>query len=88
MARERERRHSEFLKFQTKDQKARLEIFQARDEGPERGNWDTMPWKEQKMTEQGVLSPQQLEQRWAEHLKGKFESKDVEAILATMVDEK
>ena len=39
------------------------------------------------MTEQEVLSPQQLEQRWAEHLKGEFESKDVEATLATMVDD-
>ena len=39
------------------------------------------------MTEQEVLSPQQLEQRWAEHLKGEFDSKDVEATLATMVDD-
>ena len=39
------------------------------------------------MSEQEVLSPQQLEQRWAEHLKGEFESKDVEATLATMVDD-
>jgi hypothetical protein len=35
------------------------------------------------MTEQNavdeVLSPQQLEQLWAEHLKGEFETKDVEA---------
>jgi carboxymethylenebutenolidase len=34
-----------------------------------------------------TLSPQQLEQLWAEHLKGEFESKDVEATLATMVDD-
>ena len=46
-----------------------------------------IPWKEQKMTEQEVLSPQQLEQRWAEHLKGEFDSKDVEATLATMADD-
>ena len=34
-----------------------------------------------------VLSPQQLEQLWAEHLKGEFETKDVEATLATMVED-
>jgi hypothetical protein len=34
-----------------------------------------------------TLSSQQLEQLWAEHLKGEFESKDVEATLATMVDD-
>jgi carboxymethylenebutenolidase len=43
------------------------------------------------MTEQNaveeVLSPQQLEQLWAEHLKGEFETKDVEATLATMVED-
>src|SRR3954451_3535169 len=43
------------------------------------------------MTEQetvrAALSPQQLEQLWAEHLKGEFEIKDVEATLATMVDD-
>jgi carboxymethylenebutenolidase len=33
------------------------------------------------------LSSKQLEQLWAEHLKGEFESKDVEATLATMVDD-
>jgi carboxymethylenebutenolidase len=32
-------------------------------------------------------SPQQLEQLWADHLKGEFESKDVEATLATMVED-
>jgi len=32
-----------------------------------------------------MLSPKQLEQLWADHLKGEFESKDVEATLATMV---
>ena len=32
-------------------------------------------------------SVQQLEQVWTEHLKGEFESKDVEATLATMVDD-
>jgi carboxymethylenebutenolidase len=43
------------------------------------------------MTEQAAgqttLSPQQLEQLWAEHLKGEFETKDVEATLATMVED-
>jgi carboxymethylenebutenolidase len=42
------------------------------------------------MTEHEVakpLSPQQLEQLWAEHLKGEFETKDVEATLATMVED-
>jgi carboxymethylenebutenolidase len=33
------------------------------------------------------ISVQQLEQVWTEHLKGEFESKDVEATLATMVDD-
>ena len=33
------------------------------------------------------LSPQQLEQLWEEHLKGEFEIKDVEATLATMVED-
>jgi carboxymethylenebutenolidase len=32
-------------------------------------------------------SPKQLEQLWADHLAGEFESKDVEATLATMVDD-
>jgi carboxymethylenebutenolidase len=36
---------------------------------------------------QDVLSPQQLEQLWAEHLKGEFATKDVEATLATMVED-
>ncbi len=43
------------------------------------------------MTPQGAetptLSPQELEELWAEHIKGEFESKDVEATLATMVDD-
>jgi hypothetical protein len=34
-------------------------------------------------TVKAVLSPQQLEHLWTEHLKGEFESKDVEATLAT-----
>ena len=34
-----------------------------------------------------TLSPQQLEQLWAEHLKGEFETKDVESTLARMVDD-
>src|SRR5207249_755096 len=45
----------------------------------------------QRMTEQEagkvILSPQQLEQLWGEHLKGEFETKNVEATLATMVDD-
>lgn len=36
---------------------------------------------------QAALSPQQLEHLWAEHLKGEFETKDVEATLATMVED-
>ena len=36
---------------------------------------------------QEALTPHQLEQLWAEHLKGEFETKDVEATLATMVDD-
>jgi carboxymethylenebutenolidase len=43
------------------------------------------------MTEQGAvkgaLAPQELEQLWAEHLKGEFETKDVDATLATMVQD-
>jgi carboxymethylenebutenolidase len=39
------------------------------------------------MAEHQRLSPQELEQRWAEHLKGEFEIKDVEATLATMVED-
>ena len=34
-----------------------------------------------------ALSPHQLEQLWAEHLKGEFDTKDVEATLATMVED-
>jgi len=34
-----------------------------------------------------TLSPQELERLWAEHLEGEFQSKDVEATLATMVDD-
>jgi carboxymethylenebutenolidase len=33
------------------------------------------------------MTPQQLEQLWAEHLAGEFTTKDVEATLATMVDD-
>ena len=41
------------------------------------------------MTEPAVktLSHQQLEELWAEHLRGEFETKDVEATLATMVED-
>ena len=39
------------------------------------------------MAEQEVLSSEQLEQRWADHLRGEFETKDVEATLATMVED-
>ena len=34
-----------------------------------------------------TLSPAQLEQLWADHLKGEFETKDVEETLATMVED-
>jgi hypothetical protein len=34
-----------------------------------------------------TLSPNQLEQLWADHLKGEFETKDVDATLATMVED-
>ena len=34
-----------------------------------------------------ALSLQQLEQLWAEHLKGEFDTKDVEATLETMVED-
>ena len=34
-----------------------------------------------------ALSPHQLEQLWTEHLKGEFETKDVEATLETMVED-
>ncbi len=36
---------------------------------------------------QVVLSPAELERLWAEHLRGEFEMKDVEATLATMVED-
>ena len=36
---------------------------------------------------QAILPPEQLERLWAEHLKGEFETKDVEATLATMVED-
>jgi carboxymethylenebutenolidase len=39
------------------------------------------------MVKHEVLSAQQIEQRCAEHLKGEFESKDVEATLPTMVED-
>ena len=41
------------------------------------------------MTEHAAktLSHQQLEQLWTEHLRGEFETKDVEATLATMVED-
>jgi carboxymethylenebutenolidase len=34
-----------------------------------------------------ALSPHQLEQLWAEHLKGEFDTKDVEVTLETMVED-
>ena len=34
-----------------------------------------------------LLSPQELERLWSEHLQGEFETKDVEATLATMVED-
>jgi carboxymethylenebutenolidase len=36
---------------------------------------------------QAILSPEQLEHLWAEHLKREFETKDVEATLDTMVED-
>lgn len=41
----------------------------------------------QQETAQAILSPEKLAQLWEEHLKGEFETKDVEATLATMVDD-
>ena len=38
-------------------------------------------------SDQAPLSSHQLEQLWAEHLKGEFETKDVEATLATMIED-
>jgi len=38
-------------------------------------------------TAKATLSRQELERLWEEHLKGEFETKDVEATLATMVDD-
>lgn len=38
-------------------------------------------------TVKATLSPQQLEHLWREHLKGEFENRDVEATLATMVED-
>src|SRR3989441_12564824 len=38
-------------------------------------------------TAKATLSRQQLEHLWEDHLAGEFESKDVEATLATMVDD-
>src|SRR6266700_1455243 len=38
-------------------------------------------------TSKATLSRQELEHLWEEHLKGEFEAKDVEATLATMVDD-
>lgn len=38
-------------------------------------------------TEGVALAPAQLERVWAEHLKGEFETKDVEATMATMVED-
>jgi carboxymethylenebutenolidase len=39
------------------------------------------------MVKHEVCSAQRLEELWADHLKGEFESKDVEATLATMVED-
>src|ERR1051325_10671825 len=41
----------------------------------------------QEESDTASLSPQQLEQLWAEHLKGEFQTKDVETTLATMVED-
>jgi carboxymethylenebutenolidase len=34
-----------------------------------------------------LMEPKELERRWSEHLDGEFGTKDVEATLATMVDD-
>jgi len=39
------------------------------------------------VTAQKALPPEALERLWAEHLAGEFENKDVEATLATMVED-
>jgi len=39
------------------------------------------------MTDQQTPTSQQLEQLWADHLAGEFVTKDMEATLATMVDD-
>jgi carboxymethylenebutenolidase len=39
------------------------------------------------MTEQTAASRQKMQQLWADHLAGEFVTKDVEATLATMVDD-
>jgi carboxymethylenebutenolidase len=39
------------------------------------------------MTDQSALTSQELEQLWADHLAGEFVTKDVEATLATMVED-
>lgn len=39
------------------------------------------------MNTPNALSPDALERLWAEHLAGEFETKDVEATLATMVED-
>jgi len=39
------------------------------------------------VTTEPVLAPEALERLWAEHLAGEFENKDVEATLATMVED-
>lgn len=39
------------------------------------------------MSSQPELSRDELEALWAKHLEGEFETKDVEATLATMVDD-
>jgi len=37
--------------------------------------------------DEAPLAPREIEQVWPEHLRGEFEAKDVEATLATMVDD-
>ena len=34
-----------------------------------------------------LLAAEELERLWAEHLKGEFETRDVEATLATMIED-
>ena len=64
---------------------------QKQDAERDDNRWVRIPqgrgWKMKHQAVNAPLSPQQLEHLWAEHIKGEFESKDVEATLATMVED-